>query len=142
MFLHGILHRIEGDYDNARMWYSDVAEAEIYQQIWGKGKIFKEVKEQREEYGFGRVREGELDEGQRFLNRVQEYKGNREKSGIQQGELETESRREIEAVIKHCREKFGTERIEDASDAWVENSEEIQKMSDDQINGDKGHRKF
>lgn len=27
MWLHGILHRMEGDYDNARTWYADVAGA-------------------------------------------------------------------------------------------------------------------
>jgi hypothetical protein len=33
MFLHGILHRIEGDYDNASIWYTDVKESEIYRKV-------------------------------------------------------------------------------------------------------------
>ncbi|KAI4246445.1 MAG: hypothetical protein LQ352_006388, partial [Teloschistes flavicans] len=34
MFLHGILHRIEGDYDNARAWYSNVADSDVFKFTW------------------------------------------------------------------------------------------------------------
>lgn len=142
MFLHGMLHRMEGDYDNARMWYTDVKESEIYQQIWGRGKGFKEIKEEREEYGFGGAKEDELDAGQRFLNRVQALKVQGVKGGLSRGDLEAESRKEFDAVVEYCVEKFGAGRLVDARDAWVKNSEEISKMSEDQVNGNKGHRKF
>jgi hypothetical protein len=36
MLLHGILHRIEGDYDNARAWYSDVASDDTGHELLGK----------------------------------------------------------------------------------------------------------
>ena len=35
IFLHRILHRVEGDYDNARRRDSDVKDNEIYRKIWG-----------------------------------------------------------------------------------------------------------
>jgi hypothetical protein len=34
MFLHGILHRIEGDYDNSRVWYGDVKDSEVFAYAW------------------------------------------------------------------------------------------------------------
>ncbi|KAL8696457.1 MAG: hypothetical protein Q9201_007645, partial [Fulgogasparrea decipioides] len=34
MFLHGILHRVEGDYDNARAWYSNVSDSEVFRYVW------------------------------------------------------------------------------------------------------------
>ncbi|TID20683.1 hypothetical protein E6O75_ATG05447 [Venturia nashicola] len=53
MLLHGILHRVEGDYDNARAWYGNVAEDENGSQLldkaWnvesgqGKGRAFEFV---------------------------------------------------------------------------------------------------
>jgi hypothetical protein len=70
-FLLGILHRIEGDYDNASMWYSDVKESEIYRKVWGAERMsFKDA-------GHRREREGGLDEGQKFLGKVQRCKESR-----------------------------------------------------------------
>ncbi|KAJ5038740.1 uncharacterized protein L3040_006420 [Drepanopeziza brunnea f. sp. 'multigermtubi'] len=169
MFLHGILHRIEGDYDNARMWYSDVAAGEggeedgcggadgggggagsLYGKVWeGGGKTFKDVGEggsgggEAGDFGAGGRREGELDAGQRFLNAVQAFKeGKGGRDEAEMGRLVGESRREIGAVVEWCVGRFGEGRWEDARSAWVKNSEEVQKMSDDMINGDKGFRKF
>lgn len=136
---------MEGDYDNARMWYHDCKDGEVFQVVWGKdGKGFKDVMEEREEFGKGGKREGEMDGGQRFLNGVQAFGrgGKKVRSAEEEAELEKESRREIEAVVNFCVRKFGEGRWEDASSAWVKNSEEIQDLSDKQINGNEGHRKF
>ena len=35
MYIHGILHRIEGDLDNTRAWYGDVKDSEAFQWVWG-----------------------------------------------------------------------------------------------------------
>ena len=45
-------------------------------------------------------------------------------------------------MLEWCVKKFGDGVWEDARDAWVDNSEEISKMSEDQTLGDSGHRKF
>ncbi|KAL9028400.1 MAG: hypothetical protein Q9196_003224, partial [Gyalolechia fulgens] len=38
MFLHGILHRIEGDYDNARAWYDNIKDSDVFTSVWrGEG---------------------------------------------------------------------------------------------------------
>ncbi|KAK6581825.1 hypothetical protein PZA11_005522 [Diplocarpon coronariae] len=144
MLLHGILHRVEGDLDNARAWYSDVARegAELYARVWGGGgATFKDLDE---EYGSGGAREGELDAGQRFLNAVQAFKETRARArGDEDGErLARESRREIETLVEWCVQRFGTETWADARDAWARNGEEVQRMSDEMVGGDKGRRTF
>jgi hypothetical protein len=137
MYLHGILHRIEGDYDNARAWYSDVKESEVYQKVWGKdGKTFKEVKEVKED-----KTNKDLDAGQKFLNKVQAFKESEGKEGSEQ-DLLSESKREFDLVMEYCEKKFGTEKMVDASSAWVKNSDEIRQMGEDQVSGDSGQRKF
>jgi hypothetical protein len=134
MFLHGILHRTEGDYDNARAWYSDVRDTELYGKVWNtRGIGWKQWKEH------GKQRE-ELDDGQKFLDAVQQCKESAGK--CRRGELESESEREIEAVFKWCAEKFGTEKIVDASKAWVKPSDDIKQIGEDQVSGNTGRRKF
>lgn len=153
MLLHGILHRIEGDFDNARCWYSDVAQSELYKRIWGTGrKTFKDLGggirdikfANRNGYGKSGSKVDELDGGQRFLNVVQAFAEAKASTRDTQEEnrLLGESRREIESVVEWCVERFGTGRWQDASGAWVDNNEDIQKMSDEQVNGDAGWRKF
>ncbi|KAG4026857.1 hypothetical protein MFRU_035g00090 [Monilinia fructicola] len=138
MYLHGILHRIEGDYDNARAWYSDIKESEIYSKLWGKdGQTWKAW---QEEHKNGGGRES-LDNGQKFLDAIQKFKETQGKEG-EKASLVEQSRVEIDGIIKWCVSKFGTARMMDASSAWVRPSEEIKKMGEDQVSGDSGRRKF
>ena len=123
MFLHGILHRIEGDYDNARAWYSNVSESDVFRHAWPGGE------------GKG----GSQDAAKGFIAQVEECV--RERGGEKEG-LEKESLREIKAVVEFCRSKFGDEAMMDASKAFVANDEKIKQMSEDQITGGKGFRKF
>lgn len=125
MFLHGILHRVEGDYDNARAWYGDVEESEIYESVWGKG-------------GEGE-REQENGRGKGFIDRIQKLVKEREGD---EASLAEESRREIEGVIEFCKKKFGEGKVEDATGAWVKNSEKIQGIAEKQLVGGEGFRKF
>ncbi|KAL6242715.1 hypothetical protein RBB50_010361 [Rhinocladiella similis] len=37
MYLHGILHRVEGDIENARAWYGDVKNEEVFRFVWQEG---------------------------------------------------------------------------------------------------------
>ncbi|KAL8939666.1 MAG: hypothetical protein Q9216_003242 [Gyalolechia sp. 2 TL-2023] len=119
MFLHGILHRIEGDYDNARAWYDNVKDSEVFASAWGE-------------------REGK-DGALEFIGRVESLKkkgqGNKE-------ELAERSVEEIKKVVEWCRGKFGEGRVEDASGAWVRPSEEERKMGEDMVSGGEGFRKF
>ena len=38
MFLHGILHRIEGDHDNARAWYRNTTGTAVFKKAWEGGQ--------------------------------------------------------------------------------------------------------
>lgn len=125
MLLHGILHRVEGDYDNARAWYGNVAEdetgARLLDKVWsvesGKGK----------------------EKALEFVDKVEKLKGN---GGGDEAVLEKESENEIRTVLGWCEEKFGTEKLKDASSAWVRPDEKIQGIGNDMVSGGKGHRDF
>ncbi|MCJ1407807.1 hypothetical protein MMC19_001878 [Ptychographa xylographoides] len=115
MYLHGILHRIEGDYDNARAWYGNVCESEVFRENWGS-------------------KEEALD----FIGRVERLR--KKKVGDREA-LGKESVEEIKKVVGFCVAKFGTERVEDASAAWKQ-SEEHRKMGQDMVTGGEGFRNF
>ena len=117
MFLHGILHRIEGDYDNARAWYANVKDSDVFSYAWEDGE--------------GQAR-GFIDGVERLAKKEE---GDRQK-------LERDSLREIQAVVEFCREKFGDGEVRDASGAFVRNDEKRQKMSEEMVSGGKGFRKF
>lgn len=117
MFLHGILHRIEGDYDNARAWYKNVAESEVFKEMW----------------------EGGGEEARSFIGRVEGLvkKGEGDMEG-----LKKESLTEIKAVVEYCRRKFGEKDMLDATQAWVKPGEDHRKMGEEMVSGREGFRKF
>ncbi|KAL8692517.1 MAG: hypothetical protein Q9224_003937 [Gallowayella concinna] len=117
MFLHGILHRIESDYDNARAWYDNVSESDVFTHTWPGGKG------------------GALD----FIARVEKLK--KEGKGDKES-LEKESLNEIKKVVEWCRQQFGDKRMEDASGAWVKPDENNRKMAEDMVSGGEGFRNF
>ena len=120
MLLHGILHRVEGDYENARAWYGDVAASEIFGRVWP---------------GLG-GKEDALG----FIDGVEGLRKRRE--GDKQA-LEEESAREVKAVVEFCREKFGSGRVLDASGAWKQPEDEgRRKVGRDMVVGGEGWREF
>ncbi|KAL2204791.1 hypothetical protein CC79DRAFT_1399023 [Sarocladium strictum] len=122
MYLHGILHRIEGDYDNARAWYGDVASSDVFKSVWGG--------------------DDGLEKAKGFIQRIQDFKSGKKDESVKQ-ELEKQSQEEIEKVVEYCKEKFGTGRYDDASDAWKQPTEgKVKDIKDDMLMGDKGFRKF
>lgn len=38
MYVHGMLHRIEGDITNTRAWYGNVAGSEVFKSVWADGQ--------------------------------------------------------------------------------------------------------
>jgi len=120
---HAILHRIEGDYENSRLWYQDVARdsagLELLQKAWGD--------------------ENAGDKAGAFVNEVQALK---EKKQGDRKDLEKRSLAEIMTVVKACEEKFGSGKWEDASAAWTKSPEKNQKMKEAMTTGAEGHRKF
>ena len=127
MFVHGILHRVEGDYRNAEAWYGDVKDSECFKAVWPGS-----------EDGDGEGMGG-LEGGLAFIRRVEglrkEGKGNLE-------ELQEESGRELDALKDFLVGKFGLERVEDATKVWVGKSEEGKKQHAGQLVGGEGWRQF
>lgn len=117
MFLHGILHRIEGDYDNARAWYDNVSDSDVFKHTWPGGK----------------------DDALNLIARVENLK--KDGNGNEE-DLGKESLEEIKKVIEWCKQKFGAQRMDDASEAWVKPSEENRKMAEDMVSGGEGFRNF
>jgi hypothetical protein len=106
MCLHGILHRIEGDYNNARAWYGNVKDSVVFHEVWN---LHKETSGTEDAMAFlTRI------EILRKETKITERKDKEVKS------LELESLREIKAVLKFCEDKFRTCKVEDASKIWMQ----------------------
>ena len=120
MYLHGLLHRIEGDYRNAELWYADVSESEIFASAWPEER-------------------GGLEAAKAFIQRVEQMRkkkvGNRE-------DLVKESEREIEAMKEFLVQKFGTGVVEDATKVWVEKPEKSKEAAAKMVVGGEGWRQF
>lgn len=117
MYIHGILHRIEGDYDNARAWYGNVQDSDALKAAWPGG----------------------LDEARKFIDGIEALR-KRKEGNI--AELEGVSRREIDSVVEFCREKFGTGEVKDASSIWVKSDKDHNDMAQAMVIGGEGWRNF
>ncbi|KIP07771.1 hypothetical protein PHLGIDRAFT_408501 [Phlebiopsis gigantea 11061_1 CR5-6] len=156
--LHGILHRIEGDYANARVWYREAS---------GLGERANEatVREGEEEFvrfwsgvaGVGagdderRRKEKALDAAMAYLDRVEKLK-NASKGQVQDAGRGTEERKDLEklsraelvSVVEWIAAKYGWGRWNggDASRAYTESTDEQKREMVDQQSGGEGFRKF
>jgi hypothetical protein len=146
MLLHGILHRAEGDFNNARAWIGDVKDAcegfqpkkkaqgqRLDDEVAGKIQGARGVEKSLIEYVYGGEEPGRL---------VDDVEAFRKRKVGEEGEIERRIRREGEMVLEWCRGKFGDGEFRDATRAWVKNSEEISKISGDMVSGGKGYREF
>lgn len=151
MLLHGILHRAEGDFNNARAWIGDVQDAcegfqpkkkeegtklddEVAKQVAGGNGISDSLIK----FVYGKEKASALiDDVEGFRKKKQSERGAGEEE-----EVEKRIRQEAEKVLEWCKGKFGAGEMVDASTAWVKNSEEISKISGDMVSGGKGHREF
>lgn len=120
MFVHGLLHRVEGDYRNAEAWYGDVKDSEMFGNTWPETV-------------------GGFEGAVAFIRGVESLR--KEGRGDLE-QLERESGREIEAIKDFLLEKFGTGRVEDATSVWVGKSEEGKKQQAGQVVGGEGWRQF
>jgi len=165
MYIHGILHRVEGDYDNARAWYADVCSTPAFTQFWGKddpddsSNTTDSAAQKGADAGkvtFGDDERWHDERGQKappqtsariFLNSIEALrKSHSKQNGASDDDLSSslasQSRAEIEALIAYCAQRFGTEAWTDAREAYVQPSEETRAMGQDMVSGGEGFRKF
>lgn len=130
MFLHGILHRVEGDYDNARAWYRDVKDSEVFTYAWGKSS--------ESESRTANSKNG-IDAALALIADIQSLhdtgNGDRE-------ELESRSLDEIRAVVAFCAKRFGVQSVADAREAWTRNEGKISDKAQAMVVGGEGWRHF
>ena len=119
-FLHGILHRIEGDIDNTRAWYRLTLEAEgaVFDAAWPGA----DGKQQA------------LD----FLQSVEQSRGKVHATD----DLQIRSLEELKSVVQFCEKRFGTSKLKDATEAWVDMGDEHRKKAGDMMVGGEGWREF
>ena len=124
MMLHGILHRIEGDYNNARAWYRDVQESDVFRAVWGNAEL-------------GTQEMLEFVQRIEILRKEDKGHGGPDKIDL----LQKKSLDEITGVIRFCEEKFGVGEYRDAAQFWSK-SEKSPAQARDMIVGGEGWRKF
>ncbi|KAF7510457.1 hypothetical protein GJ744_006736 [Endocarpon pusillum] len=132
MFLHGILHRVEGDYDNARAWYRDVKDSEVFTYAWGKSS------ESESESRTAQSKKG-IDAALGMIADIQSL--NQSGQGDRE-ELESRSLDEIRAVVAFCAKKFGVHSVADAREAWTRNEGKIDDKAQAMVVGGEGWRQF
>ncbi|KAH7073881.1 hypothetical protein BKA63DRAFT_567049 [Paraphoma chrysanthemicola] len=158
MLLHGILHRAEGDFDNARAWMSDVRDAcegfvpkrkdrgeKLSLDVFGKVGMEGETRS-LVAFVYG-TEQGERGGMEGLVSRVErlrkaEGKDGGEERRKEEYEVGVKIVDELERVLEWCKRKFGEGKWEDARSAWVKNSEEVNEISEKMTSGGEGFRKF
>ncbi|KIW71297.1 hypothetical protein PV04_03479 [Phialophora macrospora] len=149
MYLHGLLHRIEGDLDNTRAWYGDVKESAAFKWVWGGMNSERDGSSNKMTSS-----EEAFQSAMSFLDGLEVYKNSllpakaashRRPSGKDvpvEAELADVSLREIRRLLSFCEEKFGIDSVGDASDVWVSMSEKHADKANQMISGGEGWRVF
>lgn len=156
MFVHGILHRIEGDVDNTRAWYDDVKDSDVFKHVW-----LESAKQ-------GSSVPAAAQKGWRhFIDRVERYRDRtrdrREKNSKDKPEdnlspadvkdwskeeedLKDASLWELQETLRFCEQKFGIGQIIDASSEFrgmtESGDEKLAEIAKNMVTGGEGWREF
>ena len=124
MYIHGLLHRVEGDYENTKIWYRQVSESGCFQHVWGG-------------------EDGALDTANQFLDDIKTLRDETPSDEDLRGRLNEQSKQEIDKLVEWCQQCFGTGVVKDAAtEAWVESSREQREIAAKMIVGGEGWRQF
>lgn len=137
MFLHGILHRLEGDIQNARCWYGDVKDSEVLKHVWSRShsdgtweQFLDRVERQRDAMA-GRQGSGAAG-AQRGAN----------SAGGERADLQRISLWELTEVLHFLEDKFGIQEVADAGSTWVQSEGQVTDKANAMIVGGEGWREF
>lgn len=126
MFLHGILHRIEGDYNNARAWYGSVKDSEVFAYAWGRSSDSDSDTK------------GPKSGIEAALGFIAEIQSLRETGKGDREELGSRSLDEIQAVVAFCAKRFGVQKVEDARDVRARNEGKLKEKRQAIVVGSEG----
>lgn len=155
MYIHGVLHRIEGDIDNTRCWYRDVEDTDAFKQIWlnsGDDSNLPEAAQKGWEHFLDRLErfrdrtksrhgKGGWDQDQDKLNpaSVKDWK-------VEEKLLRESSLWEMKRLLKFCEDKFGIDQIDNAKKEFLgrieSGNEEHAKVAQSMVTGGEGWRTF
>ncbi|KAF3930939.1 hypothetical protein ABW19_dt0209143 [Dactylella cylindrospora] len=109
MMLHAVLHRIEGDYDHSREWYTKTHPSDLLTYVWehagginGALSLVHDI----EVFSKG-TKHGQVNGEYHYV--CQRHQ-----------DLENMYEKEFQSILRWCEEKFGTEKWEDATGEYVE----------------------
>ncbi|KAI9823699.1 MAG: hypothetical protein M1819_001143 [Sarea resinae] len=164
MLLHGILHRVEGDFANARAWYRDVCGSEVYGVVWPGSNEKGTTNEEHEDEANAFLRacerlanhaaDGASENGQQeghgdgdgvggdVIDRKEGSIRGKTSRRSSREQLEHESRREIERVVEFCLCRFGDAAWGDATGCWTRPAEDVRKIGEQMVSDGTGWRQF
>ncbi|GAM86141.1 hypothetical protein ANO11243_041520 [Dothideomycetidae sp. 11243] len=160
MYIHGLLHRIEGDYSNCLAWYADVASSEVFQSFYGRSEDETTHSPAEEHLSFlpsserqslsspAKVEDEKLppqSAARIFIRAIKALHSAPNKNDdykSREASLEKVSAAEMQALTKWCVDRFGTEKLEDASGAWAVSDEHTREIGQKMVSGGEGYRKF
>ena len=137
MYLHAILHKLEGDLSNAKAWYCDVSSSDVARFIGGS--------ERRHSGQITFLGADEDDAGKWASGKAEEVGREGERAG--RGEAEARAgwgeglgmrdvKEELRRAVEWCSGRFGTGRWEDARVACVRPDERICRIGGNMVTGD------
>lgn len=154
MALHGLLHRIEGDIENSRCWYLDIMQAEVFQHMWPSDSTSTADDDisnsKMSDYKNGEAEYSSKPEEARaklpaevndLLDRIHRLRLHTLKASAnplpagtkradEEAALKEISAGEIERLRKFLEDKFGTQRMADAREAYVGVGEQRGEISE------------
>lgn len=169
MYLHGILHRIEGDLDNARAWYTDVQDSEAFRHVWGCDQGYpcspscsgnaQNGSQHRNRRSSARSQsltstdnafpsqtvdnsKTPIERALFFLDNLGDAKSTVRSGQAAPGHLIQTSLDELSCIWSFSAMKFGTEPVLEASDIWVSMAAKHGDIAEKMITGGEGWREF
>lgn len=157
MFVHGILHRMEGDVDNTRAWYDDVKDSDIFKQVWLESAKQGSSVPAAAQKGWRHF----LDRIERYRDRSRKRQEANEKKekpednldpagvtdwGKEEVELREASLWEMQQFLQFCEQKFGVGQVVDASSEFIglmeTGNEKHAQIAQNMTTGGEGWREF
>lgn len=139
LLLHGILHRIEGDYENARAWYGNVDEASSSHAPHGR------TQEATQDAWTTTWTDG-LPTAHNFLDRIITLRQSPQHVGDREQELRDLTvlhRQELSRILHWCERRYGKgAKWEESSAEFVSMGEKHRDIASKMLVGGEGWRQF